>query len=302
MNKKFRIQYKPVALTYSYSSKDSCTFSYEKTRVLEFIEDLSYEVGDYMICKEKHKSDDPHIHVFLEFLNKPNIMNPDYFDIDGCHPNIKRVSNRSGWLKYIRKTDKQPLTNITTGYIQLAIDGETDRAIEQFRDRESRTYVVHKQKCEQNLRALGKRKRTPKPDFNIEDYSWPAPLPYDPSRQCLIMRGLSGIGKTSFAKAYCNYMGWSYMTINQNDDLRKYDNQDCIILDDVDFRHTPRNNQIKLCDIENDVSVHCRYQNAEIPWGVKRIFLCNPGYIPVDIEDAAIARRTYVWDVGMLRK
>lgn len=295
----FRIQYKTVGLTYSYSSDESCTFSYEKQRLLDFLVTLPIDIGDYYIVKELHKDGNPHLHAWLELDAKPNIRNPRFFDCDGCHPNIGKY--KRNWVhNYLRKFDREPLTNIASGYIQLAQEGETKRAIEAFQRREPRSYVINMVKVNQNLRALGQKVRPARAPFPYSDYI-DVPL-YNDDKKCLIIQGPTDIGKTSFAKSYCVHKNWTYKVISQIDDLRTYAGEDCIIFDDVSFAHTPRNNQIKVAEIEQEASIHCRYSDATIPWGVKRIFTCNPGHMPLAVSDPAIDRRCFVWNVSCLRK
>ncbi len=76
------------------------------------------------------------------------------------------------------------------------------------------------------------------------------------------------------------------------DDLKRFDPDihSGIIFDDMDFRHMPRQAQIYITDIDNDRSIHVRYDTVFIPAGTKKIFTCNEEGFPF-IDDAAIKRR-----------
>jgi len=287
---KFRIQYKFIGLTYS-----QCPL--EKEVLLERLQGIlsksGYQLVSHYIVKEFHKDGNAHIHAWIELAGKPNIQNRKYFDIDGYHTNIGECKKNWNW-NYLKKFDKEPLTNVSRSYVQLAIDGEYDAALEQVQQLEPRTYVCFKAKIEGNLKALGKRKRSvhiyPPPIDGIS-----MPKDWEPTKKSLIVCGDTGIGKTNWAKTYCQVRGKTFMKVCHSDKLKDYDGEDVIIFDDVFYQHTTLTNQIHLCTVEEESQVHCRYRPADIPAGVIRIFTCNPGRLPVNLSDPAINRRCHLW-------
>jgi len=288
--KAFRIQYKFIGLTYS-----QCPI--EKEVLLERLQGIlslsGYQLVTYYIVQEFHQDGRPHLHAWIELGQKPNIQNCNYFDIDEYHPNIGKYKKNWIW-NYLKKFDKEPVTNVCPGYIQLAIDGQYDAAVEQVQQLEPRTYVCFKTKIESNLKALGKRKREPKV-FPPPIDGMVMPEGWEPTKKTLIICGDTDIGKTNWAKTWCSINNKSWMKICQIDKLREYDGEDVIIFDDCEFAHTPRTNQIHVTTVEEESQVHCRYSPAEIPPGVIRIFTCNPGCMPVNLSDPAINRRCHLW-------
>lgn len=114
------------------------------------------------------------------------------------------------------------------------------------------------------------------------------------SRQCLIVQGDSGIGKTTWAKINIPKPA---LMCSDIDDLKHFraGYHIAILFDDMHFNGNtegkgawPRTSQIHLVDMENDRSIRCRHRNALIPKGVYRIFTCNS--FPF-ADDPAIHRR-----------
>lgn len=110
-----------------------------------------------------------------------------------------------------------------------------------------------------------------------------------------ILWGPARIGKTQFALAHFT----NPCFVSHLDDLKKLDNShDGIVFDDMDFNHLPRNSQIHLVDREQPRSIHCRFVNAVIPAGIRKIFTCNNrGGRIFDLDDAAICGRVTVTEV-----
>jgi len=118
---------------------------------------------------------------------------------------------------------------------------------------------------------------------------------WEPTKKALMLCGDTGIGKTNWAKTYCQVNNLTWLKVCHHDKLREYSDEDVIIFDDCEYTHTPRTNQIHLTTVEEESQVHCRYSPADIPAGVIRIFTYNPGRMPVDLSDPAIARRCHLW-------
>lgn len=99
--------------------------------------------------------------------------------------------------------------------------------------------------------------------------------------------GPSGIGKTTWAKAYCQLPA---LWVTHMDDLRLFRAgfHKSIIFDDMSFCHMPRESQIAIADTQQSRSIHIRYGVARIPAGIQKIFTSN---VEIFQEDEAIKRR-----------
>lgn len=119
--------------------------------------------------------------------------------------------------------------------------------------------------------------------FTLADYAW-EPIDYN---KPTILWGAPGIGKTQFALAHFE----KPLLVRTVDDLKRLDDHDGIVFDDMSFLHWPRETQIHLLD-ELDSSIHCRFHDAVIPGNMPRIFTTNvsDGMIFM-LEDGAIRRR-----------
>lgn len=125
--------------------------------------------------------------------------------------------------------------------------------------------------------------------FNREPLEWDHD--HD-SMKSWILQGDPGTGKTQYALSHfaCPLL------VSHMDDLREFapDTHDGIVFDDMDFKHLPRSTQIFLADCALDRTLHCRYQNAMIPRGTKKIFTTNEENTCFDISDGAIKRRVNI--------
>lgn len=94
--------------------------------------------------------------------------------------------------------------------------------------------------------------------------------PLDLSKPVLLFGG-SGIGKTQYALAHFN----KPLLVTHIDDLKKLEDHDGIVFDDMSFRHWPAESIINLLQWETPASVHCRFINAHMPARMPRIFTTN---------------------------
>jgi len=85
--------------------------------------------------------------------------------------------------------------------------------------------------------------------------------------------GPTGTGKTNFALAHFEMP----LLVRHLDDLKEFDEtiHDGIVFDDISFTHVPFQQVLNVTDSDFDASVHCRFVNAKIPAGTKRIFTHN---------------------------
>ncbi len=100
-----------------------------------------------------------------------------------------------------------------------------------------------------------------------------------------VIIGDSGCGKTQWALSHFERP----LFVSHMDDLLNLtEDNDGIVFDDMDFRHTPRSTNIYLADYDQDRSIHCRYRPAKIPKHTFKIFTAN--HFPF-LNDEAIRRR-----------
>lgn len=85
--------------------------------------------------------------------------------------------------------------------------------------------------------------------------------------------GPTGTGKTNYALAHFS----KPLLVRHLDDLKSLDPtiHDGIVFDDMAFTHVPFSQVLNLTDVDFDSVIHCRFENAKIPAGTKRIFTHN---------------------------
>lgn len=295
--KEFRMQYKTFGLTYS-----KC--NYTKQEILDHIKTKA-QVNDYYIVREDHDPKKPdydpkypyHIHAWFNVLNKPNFRGHDYFNINGLRCNIgnKKLSWVYNYLKNNPKKicDKDPLTNIPLTYVELALNGDYEGAVKRFINSHPKDYLIHKDRIETNIRKLSrKRKRVHifKDDGRFKDVEqgWD-------QKKSLLLVGPSGVGKTEWAKTFMHKLNKSFIMINHLDGLKRYNDEDCIIFDDMNFSHLPRTSAIHIAETINPQDIHCRHSIAHLPGGIIKIFTSNYQDIFPPDPAGAISRRLQVW-------
>lgn len=104
----------------------------------------------------------------------------------------------------------------------------------------------------------------------------------------IVIVGPSGCGKTTWAKLRCSKPA---LICTHMDDLKnfKIGYHTSIIFDDMSFTHLDPVLQIPICDRYDNRSLHCRYNVAQIPKGIQKIFTCNVHPFKMDLPQ--IARR-----------
>lgn len=95
----FRLDARHFAITYSQAEK--LTRELIKETLMK-----RYEVEHIVIGEEAHKDGGKHFHVYLGLVKRTCIRNCKKFDIEGYHPNFKKVRNLQNWYKYCKKEDK----------------------------------------------------------------------------------------------------------------------------------------------------------------------------------------------------
>ncbi len=107
----------------------------------------------------------------------------------------------------------------------------------------------------------------------------------------VLLHGPTSLGKTAFALAHFA----KPLYVDHVDKLKELRaDHDGIVFDDLDFKHWPAQSVIHLLDIDHDHQVHCRFVNAKIPKGMKRIFTFNDDTIfdgPSDAKSTPYSSR-----------
>lgn len=89
----------------------------------------------------------------------------------------------------------------------------------------------------------------------------------------LYLYGNSGLGKTEFAIS----LFARPLLVRSIDDARHFkpERYDGIVFDDVDITRFTAEQRIHLVDSRHTATVHCRYSDAQIPPGTRRVFTSN---------------------------
>jgi len=170
--------------------------------------------------------------------------------------------------------------------------GSTDAALTFLSQTASRDYCMQRHSLQRNLSEHFKPPPVYQPLYSLADFIH-IPLQFSDKHATLVWGG-SGFGKTAFVKAH--FKNPLFLThIDRLKDFKQH-HHDCIIFDDMSFRHMPPETVIHLLECDNDSDIHIRYGTAHVPARVVKIFTHNtpnPFYNETINEDQqkAIDRR-----------
>jgi len=232
--------------------------------------DLKY----YLVCAEKHQDGSPHLHACVEF--KTHQRKPvDWLDFNGKHPNKQDPRVWQACRAYCKKDGdflEGPEEEETVDIYEKCkqFDNEEDWMAHCASTRVSFQYAVwFWSRVHQDTCTILTNEHEGVMHQSLIDYPFDAYY-----HRCLILRGPTGCGKTTWAKRNMPLPILFVSHIDKLGDFRAGYHKS-IIFDDVDFNHYPRTSQIHLTDWENPRQIHIRHRVANIPAGVFKCFTCN---------------------------
>lgn len=276
----FRIQAKKIFVTYA-----QCTLTREA--VYEFINE-KHPVQKAIVCIEAHADGTPHLHAAVWFKRKVQITNPRIFDIEGFHPSIESTRNWSASVTYVKKDGNfLEWLNDDEGEYESIYDLAETMTSKEFFDyclmkKVPYAYADRAWKSRDSMFTINSSEHPGRmrEDLSVEEC-------IDDGERSLVIRGGSGIGKTTWAKIHSKKPA---LFVSHMDTLRQLTREhQCIIFDDISFLHLHREAQIAILDRYDPRAIHVRYTTVDIPAGIQKIFTCNNEIF--DRNDAAISRR-----------
>lgn len=237
------------------------------------------------ICVEAHQDGSPHLHaVFRTQKRVKTSGTSSLWDWNGQHPNIQVPRKIKDVLEYLSKTGNfkdygpvpAPKVSIDDLY-KLAEGHDRDAfdkcALEMRISYQWANHIWNRNRCTNNILEPGQ---------GIECVQLQS-LPFD-NKSTLVI-GPSGCGKSSWAKRVAPKPA---LFVSHMDDLKKFCDHKCIIFDDMNFTHLPREAQIHIVDQHDVRTLHCRHTTATIPANTPKIFTANEMCF---LDDDAIKRR-----------
>lgn len=297
-----------------------CTLSKE-----EVLQQLSLKphhgIDKYVICQEQHKDGEYHIHVYLKLLFRKRTRSATFWDLYSVptlsinedmnlavritwHGHYESCRSPRAVKKYCKK-DGNFLTNCIdkvldkpsesmkhwTDVVDLTKENKIDEACKLLWTKKPRDMCLHASNILTNLQSLN-----PPTIYQSIYQDWVVPCILTTAlnggilkKKSLVLFGPPGWGKTCYARSLFP----NHLFVTHLDCLKQYNGEECLIFDDMEFGHLPRSTNIYVCDVEQERTIHCRFSNALIPAGVKRIFCTNKMPCEMFKWEEAIDRRCY---------
>lgn len=301
----FRLQGKYFFLTYAQCDA-------EPDALLLHLLDLSPgRVLAIRVARERHLDGHPHLHAAVRYADRIDLRCELHFDFSGFHPNVQKCSSWGRVLNYLSKDNdtfdyaddsyddhRGPGNSVPIDYADRVQDFTSYSEWLNFAvanslsfgyahafwtdaQRDSTATIHAPDNPDEHSRFIG---------VELADYNW------HPEGKSYILRGPSGIGKTSWCKHWAPKPA---LFVSHIDALRQFraTYHVSIIFDDLSFAHLPPQSQIHLCDYNDTRQIHMRHRVQQIPPGIHKFFTINPPY-QVFIEMPAIERRCIYIDIG----
>lgn len=252
---------------------------------MEYIKNFFETLGvvrDYAISKELHESGKIHYHAVIVMEDKYETTNEAKFDLEGVHPNIKRLPTKGDEGRaviYVCKCMKDGEEWLST------FDKKTDPFAEAWVAKtwlEARDILMAAQPkwLFQHMSGAEKHWRT----VNVQPfcgiryfgpYLFHRDLEWTPYTHTMVLKATPGVGKTQWAKYYFQHMFGDFHYVKGTlSGLRHIGQKKSIILDDIEFQEE-FHGWNALTDIESGGSISARYADVHIEPGIPRIIICN---------------------------
>lgn len=286
----FRLNCKKLFLTYPQSGETTLV---DVKAHLETILDI----GGGCMCIEKHEDGNNHIHVYLRLNRKCDIRNANKLDVGELHGNYQCAKRPSECYKYI---NKDPVDYHEWGDIDLG--DAVKREIEDCNNAyEIMLCVIRHNKIHQHSfwmkywLAFKAQTQEVGVIYPIDSYSVPDGVMdwvEDHQNKTLVLVGQAGTGKTSLARTIGSELGGFFWATDKNS-LMHYNNEGCIIFDDVQTGGCSRGTLISIIDIEQFQHIRILYSVCPVAAGVRRIICTNDLEFTFGsyVHDPAIKRR-----------
>lgn len=244
-------------------------FEYMPLKLDEIVEILESKnvVKDYaVILHDKDEGVKPHYHIAMRF-ESPRKSNQiaQWFNIEENYVGkikgkwqdiLKYLTHENAKEKY-QYDEIEVVCNFDLKSAKISGDGRKEEIINKIATGEIREFNLHK---EINAIEFDKYKRSIDNAFNFRQKI----LLEEKERnmECIFISGVSGGGKTTYAKELCKRKKYSYfISSSSNDPFDGYQGQDAIILDDLRGSVFSFADLLKITDNHTSSMVKSRYRN-----------------------------------------
>lgn len=241
-----------------------------------------------IVCQETHQDGGLHIHALVEYVRKKCVL-PSHFDLKEEHPNVKvwdRVVQYKQWLanhwQYCYKEDQNPLTEGSPPTADRGKRSRDDAVRECVEVARQEGLIAAQSRAldiipELYLRSAGfdrvfmrvANERDSVPARSLDEFSNKPTIPEN--WHCLFLWGLSGTGKTEYARALLP----KAKVVRHTSQLTEVRWADGIIFDDFPVNHWPATSVIHLVDWEVESGIDVKYGHVTIPANTRKIFTYN---------------------------
>ena len=321
----FRLNAKSLFLTYPKTEKLNTKNKVHRLLKAKFANNISCIITSFETSDNDHPYE--HFHVFLKLINKVDIKNQNFLDLENVHGHYQTVKSEKKVIDYVTKCDdflsdgevaqrsysKKSLSLLLKHKI---IQLKTWKKFQKFHhlsknevlkyvmnglDEETRISIFLNKKA--IFDALNEELSTKYswwkycPKYKLSDFNIPRTfiewLRRHKSKLTCVIIGPSGKGKTQLALSAFN----NPLLVSHTDNLKELtDSHDGIVFDDMNFSHWPRESVIHLTDLEETRGINVKGDVANIPAKLPRIITSNKDILellPID-PHGSINRRIHI--------
>jgi len=198
-------------------------------------------IHKYLIAKELHQDGHPHIHAYVEFVDKQDFKNSRWADFQGYHPNDGgKVRNEMAVTKYCQKDGNFISNFYKLNPWSLALDPEKsyEDSIEIIKKERPEKYILYSEQIKKTIRSEKRRKLELKePLIDLTDWQREVMsmllLEPTPRRIIWIWSLESSMGKTTFKKYVQFHLQQDFLlgSMKINDTMYAYESQKVIWFD-----------------------------------------------------------------------